>query len=159
MKYFSELLNKPFDTEAECLEAEKEYTAQQKKIQKQLEQAMAEKKAKEEALNKSKKEMAKAIEDATKEKEEALKLYEVARQKAAAILEESNKEVQEILDAANVKVRAAEQKRLDAVIAFNKKFGTYTTTLTGTQAAEEYAKTMKIVDNTFSDILKRLFRF
>ena len=35
MKYYSEKLNKPFDTEEECVKAEKEFDAEQKRIQKE----------------------------------------------------------------------------------------------------------------------------
>lgn len=157
MKYFSELLNKPFDTEADCIKAEKEYKEEQSKISKQLEAALAEKKAKEEAEQKSKKELSKVIEEATKEKAEAEKLYEVAQAKAQKIKEDAKIEANKILSAAADKVKEAEQKRVDAVVAYNKKFGAYTTVLTGEKAADEYNKTLQRLNGIIKDFWNTLW--
>lgn len=152
MKYFSEKLNKTFDTPRACEEAEAQYDKEQERIKKELERAVKEKEQKEAELAKSKKEASKAIEEATASLQEANKLYEVARQKAADILDASNKEANSILDAAAAKVKKAQEERLQAVLAFNKKYGTYTTTLTGKEAADEYQKCLKELSNTFKNI-------
>lgn len=69
MKYYSEILKKAFDTEADCLKAEKEYDAK-----------IAAKKEAEEKKAKERKDRAKEVEDALKRaqeaKEEYLKLLE-----------------------------------------------------------------------------------
>ena len=129
MKYYSELLNKPFDTEKECLQAEKEFKRQQIKEN-----------ATKSAISADKKFMAGKIEEANIKLKEANENYKLARNKAAEILEKSNKEVELILDEAKEVVRKAEQTKLEAVRAFNEKYGAYTTTVTGEQATEEFNK-------------------
>lgn len=150
MKYFSELTNETYNSPEACLEAEKNYKAQQQKMQDDLKRTSAN-------ISKEKKELSKAIEVADNKLTEANKLYEAAQHKAAEILEKSNKEVKEILDAAKKEVKAAEQAKLDAVLAFNKKYGPYTTTLTGTQAAEEFNRNIKRFDNMFESLIRHLW--
>lgn len=154
MKYFSEILNRPFNSEKECLEAEADYKKEQKRLQDEVNKAVAEKKAREEALNTTKKELAKAIESAQTEVDEANSIYEAAREKATSILNEAKSKANEILDAAKVKVREAEQKKYEAIAAFNRKFGPYTTSLTGDQAAKEYNKTLQRISNFWTDFWK-----
>ncbi|WP_300924651.1 hypothetical protein [uncultured Clostridium sp.] len=151
MRVYSDKLNKPFDTEEECIKAEKEYDKEQKRLQDEINKAVADKKAREEALNASKKELAKAIESAQAEVNEANNVYEAAKEKATSIINEAKKKAGEILSTAKVKVREAEQKKYEAISAFNRKFGPYTTTLTGTQAADEYNKTMKRIAENISN--------
>jgi len=150
MKYFSELTKETYDSPEACLEAEKNYKAQQQKIEADLKRTSS-------AISKEKRELSKAIEDADNKLTEANKLYEAAQHKAAEILEKSNKEVKEILDTAKKEVKAAEQAKLDAVLAFNKKYGPYTTTLTGSQAAEEFNRNIKRFDNMFESLIRHLW--
>ena len=158
MKYFSELTNKQYNTPEECLEAEREYKKEQKRLSDEIARAVAEKKAKEEALQASKKELAKHIEEATKEVDEATAIYDAAKEKATSILNEANKKANDILSAASVKVKEAEQKRYEAIAAFNKKFGPYTTTLTGAQAANAYKKSLKSINETFANIWNNFWK-
>ena len=65
MKYFSEELNKAFDTEKECLAAEKKHSEE-----------LAEAKAKKESLAKERADRAKEVEDAYKAAVEAKKAYD-----------------------------------------------------------------------------------
>ena len=159
MKYFSEKTRKTYDTPQACEKAEAEYDAEQKRIQDNLNKAMAEKKAADEQLAKSKKELSKAIETAESELSEANKLYEVAETKAADILSNARKEANQILDAARVKVKSAQQKKYDALMAFNKKFGTYTTTITGEKAIDMYNKAMKEINSNLLSVFDNFFRF
>lgn len=131
MKYFSELLNKPFDTEKECLDAEAKY--QQSK----------------DAVSKRKKELSKAIEDADDKITEANKAYDIAREKAKDILEKTNKEITELLDKAEKAVTDAEQEKLDAVKAFTKEFGTYKVNLTGEKAVDAFNRSLNRFNNFF----------
>lgn len=139
MKYWSELLQKPFDTEKECLQAEKEF--KRKKAQEDVTKS---------AISADKKLMASKIEEADKKLKDANENYKLAKNQAAEILEKSNKEVQEILDVAKESVRQAEKDRLEAVRAFNEKYGAYTTTLTGEQATEEFNKAISKLTNDFN---------
>ena len=131
MKYFSELLNKPFDTEKECLDAEAKY--QQSK----------------DAVSKRKKELSKAIEDADNKITEANKAYDIAREKAKDILEKTNKEITELLDKAEKAVTDAEQEKLDAVKAFTKEFGTYKVNLTGEKSVDAFNRSLNRFNNFF----------
>ena len=110
-------------------------------------------------LNASKKELAKKIEAATAEVDEANEVYEAAKEKAKAILEEAKSKANEILSAAKKKVREAEQKRYEAVSAFNKKFGPYTTTLTGDKAANEYNRTLKRINDSILNFWDSFWKF
>ena len=131
MKYVSESLNKPFDTEKECLDAEAKY--QQSK----------------DAVSKRKKELSKAIEDADDKITEANKAYDIAREKAKDILEKTNKEITELLDKAEKAVTDAEQEKLDAVKAFTKEFGTYKVNLTGEKAVDAFNRSLNRFNNFF----------
>lgn len=159
MKYFSELTNKTYNTEDECLKAEHSYKKEQKRIQDEIEKAVAEKKAKDEAIQASKKELAKAIEEAKAEVDEATAVYDAAKEKAKEILNDANKKINSLLEAAKDKVKTAEQKKYEAIAAFNKKFGPYTTKLTGTEAANEYNKTIKIINDSIHDFWNRFWKF
>lgn len=64
MKYYSEILKKAFDTEADCLKAEKEYNAK-----------LSAKKAAEEKLAKERKDRAKEVEEALKKAQDAKEEY------------------------------------------------------------------------------------
>lgn len=70
MKYLSELLHKKFDTEEECLQAEKEY---QEKQEKELEEKKK--------LREERKARAEEIDVLYKKKEEAIKNYNLAVKK------------------------------------------------------------------------------
>ena len=158
MKYYSEKLNKPFDTEEECVKAEKEFDRQQEQIQKELDEAIAAKKVEDEKLNASKKEMSKTIEEANKKLEEANSVYEVAKQKATEIINEAKQKANEILGAAREKVRLAQEEKYKAVSAFNDKFGPYTISLTGEKAAEEFNRAIKECNNLFGNFWTNLWR-
>ena len=150
MKITSELTGKEYKTVDECLKAEEEY-------KKGLEEKSTTEAKKLNELGKEKKLLAKAIEEAEDKVREAENLYEVARQKAADILDESNKQVEKILSDAREKVKQAEEEKLNAVMKFNKEFGTYKTVITGEKAAEEYNKAVKRFDNMFKDFMKFWF--
>lgn len=150
MKYFSEITNKQYDTPEECVKAEKEFKAQEKKLEEETSKRNAE-------ISKDKKELAKAITDAETKLSEANKLYEVAQQKAADILEKSNKEVTDILETARTAVKKAEEEKLDAILNFNKKYGTYTTTYTGEKAVEEFNRSMSRFRRTVDSFLKNFW--
>lgn len=150
MKITSELTGKEYQTVEECLKAEKEYNDRKEKLKQEEDRKQAN-------LSKRKKALANEIDKADKALTEANKLYEVARGRAAEILEKSNKEVKEIMDTAEQEVKKAERDRLNAIIAFNKEFGTYTTSITGERAAEQFEKSLQRFDNLFGDIFKLLF--
>lgn len=75
MKYYSEKLNKVFDTERECMEAEFKIKEQENLARIQKEKALREEKEKKEALAAERKEMAEKVETARKAYLEAQKAY------------------------------------------------------------------------------------
>ena len=152
MKYYSEKLEKTFNSEKECLDAEAKYEREKRDRQIELDKAVAE-------SNKTKKELSRVIENAQAEVDEANSLYDVAKEKAQQILKEANIKASDILNAAKEKVKVAEEKKYKAVADFNKKFGPYSTTLTGDRAANEYKKILKGFDNVFSDLWSSFWRF
>jgi len=75
MKYYSEKLNKVFDTERECMEAEFKVKEQENLARIQKEKALREEKEKKEALAAERKVMADKVETARKAYLEAQKAY------------------------------------------------------------------------------------
>lgn len=152
MRYVSDKTGKSYDTEKECLKAEKEFDLEQERKEKEVELQKG-------LISKEKKELADRITEAEIELEKANKEYELAQDKATEILERSNKEVKEILDPAREKVKAAERAKRDAIIEFNKKFGVYTTKYTGEKAIEEFNKALNSYRfyDPFFDILKKFW--
>ena len=136
MKYYSEVLGKSFNTEKECLDAEASFAIKNN--------------ATKSAARQEKKASADKVEQANIKLKQANEAYKVAQNKAAEILEKSNKEVREILDKAKDVVRQAEKERLDAIKDFNKKYGAYTTTLTGEEAEQEFNRVLDKFRKTFN---------
>ncbi len=139
MKYYSEKLNKFYDSVDECTKAEEEEDLKQSNISKQ------------------KKELSKAIEDADNKLKEANKLYHIAQDKAKEILEKSNKEIHDILDVAEENVKKAEEEKLNAIIKFNKEFGSYKVALTNEDAMDAFDRSFERFDKTIKNIFKNFW--
>lgn len=140
MKYYSDILNKIFDSEAECLNAEKIYKDEQ--VKRDLE-----KREKASLISKEKKELADAIESAEAKVSKAYENYEIAKEKVKEILEKSNKEALSILNPAKQEIKDAQKERYTAISEFNKKFGTYTKQYTGTKAYEEFKRATSWIED------------
>ena len=142
MKYYSEKLKTTFNTEKECLNAEASFQTKES-IEKSL-----------------KKQYSQRIENAETKLTNANHLYNVAKEKAKKILEDSNKQIEEILKAAQTEVEKASTEKLNAICEFNKKFGNYTTTLTGEKAAieaENYLKDMRSMLYPFTEWFSKIW--
>lgn len=138
MKYFSEKTNKSYDTEKECINAEKQFDLEQKEKEKKVSE-----------VSKRKKELANRIEEAEKKISEANKLYDIAKETATSIINEANKKAKELLTNAQEELKKAGAEKFNAVREFNKEFGTYTTTITGEKAAEDFEKIIRHFNNIF----------
>ena len=136
--FYSEKLNKNFDTEQECIKAEKAF-----------DDAKATENEKKALLSKQKKELSDKVVDADRKVDEAYKAYEVAREKAAAIVEKARKEAEEILHDAARNVEKATEERMNHIQAFNKEFGPYMTSYVGDKAVEEYNKIIRRMRDIF----------
>lgn len=140
MKYYSELTKKAYDTEEDCINAEKMF-------------AEEEAKKKEEAsnLSKEKRELAKLIEDAENELDEAYHFYTEAKEDADKIVSDAEKEAAKIIDEACTKVKAAQRKRYEAIANFNKRFGVYTAHYDGDKALKELRRSTEWINNVFGN--------
>ena len=143
MKYYSEELNKVFDTAEELNTAE----AEKHKAEEEMNRKNA-------LASKEKKELANAIEKADEELDEAYKQLDLAREKAKEIQREALKKVEETLHPAEEAVKAALDRRYKCVKEFNDKYGVFTTTLTGAKAAEEMSRVWKTFDNFLDDFFR-----
>ena len=146
MKYISDLTGKTYDSAEECTKADEAYEQEKK--------AKEEQKAKEQALiSKEKKELADAVDAANKKIEDAYTGLEEAKKKAREILENSYKEAERIISEAKKPVTEAEKEKRDAMIAYNKKYGTYQRVYTGEEAEKEFAR----INKYFNDSIRSLF--
>lgn len=150
MKYYSEILDKAFDTEEECFKAEQQHKDMLAKQKQETQKT-------EKNQSKAKKELADKVKQAEKNLDQAKKEYNQAEDKVAEILERSNKEITEILTAAKKKVAEAERLKRDALLAFNKEFGAYTKVYTGEQAIEEFNRAWSKISNPFFTFLRNLW--
>ena len=132
MKYYSEILNKLYESEKELKDAEKAYN--DKNLQKEN----------------TKKELSNKIEAAEVALDAAHKNYEVVREEAAKLMDESNKQIVKMMNEAKDRITAAEKARTDAIVAFNQQFGTYRANYTGDRAKRESERINKIVNDLFS---------
>lgn len=131
MKFYSETLNKLFDSEKELKDAEKAF--EDKNLLKEN----------------TKKELSVRIEVAEEALDAAHKNYEAVREEAAKILDESNKQVIKMMNDAKAQITEAEKARTDAIVAFNQQFGTYRANYTGERAKRESERVNKMVDDMF----------
>jgi sugar-specific transcriptional regulator TrmB len=132
MKFYSETLNKLYDSEKELKAAEKAFNDQN--LQKEN----------------TKKELSTKIEVAEVALDEAHKNYEAVREEAAKLMDESNKQIIKMMNDAKAKITEAEKARTDAIVAFNQQFGTYRANYTGERAKRESDRINKIVNDIFS---------
>jgi len=134
MKFYSEKLNKLFDSEKELKSAEKAFD------EKNL------------VTENTKKELSKRIEAAEDAVDAAHKNYEVVKQEAAKLMDESNKQIANMLNEAKEKITSAEKDRTDAIVAFNQQFGTYRANYTGERAKRESERINQMVNDMFKVI-------
>ncbi len=132
MKFYSEELQKLFDTEKELKDAEKAFKDRQ--LVKET----------------TKKELSQKIEDADKAVDDAYKNYEKAREYAAKLMDESNKEIIKIMEDAKAAIAKAEKARTDAIIAFNQQFGTYRANYSGERAKRESERVNRLIEDLFN---------
>lgn len=147
MKYYSELTKKYYDNDAECLKAEAEFTATK-------EAEEAKKKELANQISKEKKELSDAIDVASEALAEAYHDYEEAKKIVAELKEEFNKKAKDILDPAEECVRDAQKAKTDAIMAFTKRFGTYSMLYTGDKAYNEFKLASSWFDNFLNDVFK-----
>ena len=143
MKYYSDIVNKVFDSEEECVNAEKEFNEKK-------EAAEAERKAKAALVSKEKKELSDAVEAAESKLSKAYEEYDLAKEEVKKILEESNQKALDILNPAKEAIREAQKERYTAISEFNKKYGIYTAQYTGDRAFKEFKRATNWIEDFFN---------
>lgn len=133
MKFYSEKLDKVFDTTAELVAAETQADHKAEEEAKAAEKALIskEKKGYADAVKKAEDEVAKAQEEFNKVRKEA---YEECRNK----IREASKVLSE-----------KQEARYEALKAFNEKYGPYTKTYTGENAYNEFKKAVDSFNDFF----------
>ena len=114
MKYFSDLTNKTYDSEAECVEAEKIFKEEELKKVEKLN-----------ATSKRKKELSKLIEAADLEADKEYQNYQQAKEEASKVIAEAEAKADKMIREAAKRVSDARKKKYQAISNFNKEFGTY----------------------------------
>lgn len=136
--FYSEELDKYFESEEACVKAELEV------------KRAAELKAKqEEEKAESRKTAAKAVEAAEVAVDNAYKEFEQARKEATEIVNEAKKMADEILTKARKTLTDAQRERYNAIAAFNSKYGVYTQRYTGERARDEFNKGVARIQDLF----------
>lgn len=147
MKYYSEKLDKMFDTPEALQEAEATKSAKKKRgITADMNECTP--------AVPTRKELATAVESADEAVKDAYAKYETAKVKAEELSKKYLEEVEAILEPARKTVREAEQKRYEAIRKFNDSFGAYQVTYTGSRAADELMKAINNINaktNLFRD--------
>lgn len=129
MKYYSEKLDKLFESEKLLVEEEKKYDLAKAKEEKEQQKYMA-----------SKKEMASKIENANAEIENARENYAKIYDEAQKKIETAKAEAEKMLIPARAKVKDAQYKKYMAVKEFNQNYGPYTVSYTGEKAYNEFRR-------------------
>lgn len=151
MKYMSELLNKTFDSPEACIQAEKDYQAEQDRIKKELEKAAKEKEAKEELVAKDKKALVKDIDAAKVVLDEAYSLLNSAKEQYRSLIEKAKEEGQKLISAANTKVKEASKDYYSCIKKYNDKYGTYYRTITNKDILKNFGRIFDL-DDLFNSI-------
>ena len=149
MKFYSEKLDKLFDTAEELQAAE----APKKKKKATAEQAVVD----ETATVPTRKELATAVEAADERVKQAYADYETAKAKAEELSKKYLEEINAILDPAQKAVKEAERLRYEAIRNFNDSYGAYQVTYTGAKAADEMMKAISNINSRANKIFRDMF--
>lgn len=136
MKYYSEVLNKVFDSEDEVISAEAEYADELKKQEENKKLVSKEKKA-----------LAQEIEDADVALDKAYKVYEDAKQQVVEVKREADKKCQDIMKEAKKQLKDAQDVKFAKVQKFNDAYGPYSVSYTGDRALKEMNRHLSWFDD------------
>lgn len=135
--FYSDVLNKYFDSEEECKKAESEHALAKRAEEEKKNEISKQKKVLADDIEKAEKELDAAYSKLEIAREESDRIYSDAKASVNQIYKEANEKVKILMDEAKAEVRKAQQNKVEAVKKFNEKFGVYTTTYTGNKALEE----------------------
>lgn len=157
MKFYSEKLDKLFDTQEALAEAEnsavnkkkKKTVTSQPEVVAPVEDAVAQ--------VPSKKQLAMDVESADEKLKEAYANYESAKIKVEELSKKYLAEVNEILEPAQKCVKDAEKNRYEAIRKFNDSYGAYQVTYTGARAADEMMKAISNINARADKMFRDMF--
>ena len=140
MKYYSEVLEKFFDSSDALLNEEAKHL---EKIAKE-EEVLAKKRS---AESNRKKELANAIDKCEEELDIAYKNLNTVKKECRELVKIYEDQMNEMLTPAEEAVKKAQENRLEAIRAFNKEFGVFKTTYTDERAQREMQRTAELFNN------------
>ena len=149
MKFYSEKLDKLFDTPEELQAAE----TSKKKKKAVNEQPVVD----ESATMPTRKELASAVEAADERVKQAYADYETAKGKAEELSKKYLEEINALLDPAQKAVKEAERLRYEAIRNFNDSYGAYQVTYTGAKAADEMMKAISNINSRANKMFRDMF--
>lgn len=159
MKYYSEKLDKVFDT-PEALEEAESTTCTCNNVDDNFEdEKLGDTETKE--LNKipSKKQLAADVDEADEKVKDAYAEYEVAKKQIEELSKTYLESVDAILTPAKEAVKKAEEERYAAIRKFNNYYGAYQTVLTGDRAAKEMIRAINEINSIQRKIWNNTFWF
>lgn len=149
MKFYSEKLDKLFDTPEDLQAAE----TSKKKKKVSAEQPVVD----ETATVPTRKELAAAVEAADEQVKQAYADYETAKVKVEELSKKYLDEINSLLDPAQKAVKEAERLRYEAIRNFNDSYGAYQVTYTGARAADEMMKAINNINSRASKLFRDMF--
>ena len=155
MKYYSEKLDRLFDSPEELAAAEAP-KARKKKIASVVTEASD---VPVQEAPPSRKQLAAEVEAADEAVKEAYVNYESAKVKAEELSKKYLAEVNAILEPAKKAVKDAEKVRYEAIRKFNDSYGAYQVTYTGARAADEMMKAISNVNSRANSLIRDMFWF
>lgn len=159
MKFYSEKLDRLFDTAEDLAEAEAKVKKKKKAIVAQETTEAPIEPATEQPTVPSRKELATAVETAEAHVKEAYSNYEAAKAKAEEVSKKYLEEINNILEPAKKAVKVAETARYEAIRNFNESYGAYQVTYTGARAAEEMVQAINNINARANKMFRDLFWF
>lgn len=156
MKFYSEKLDKLFDSQEELLAAESSV-----KTSKKRKSVVTDNTATTESVNQSptRKELAAEVESADEAVRIAYANYETAKNKVEELSKTYLNELNSILEPAEKAVKEAEHKRYEAIQRFNDSYGAYQVTYTGARAADEMMKAISRINSQANKLFRDMFWF
>ena len=158
MKYYSETLEKLFNSEDELFAAEEraEKLANEEKERKN--KLSADKKMAATKVQLATEEYDKAVDRFESKKKEILKELDTAEDEAAKIIDKANNVAEAKLEEAKEELRKAKIAKINAIKEFEDSYGPYKTVLTGDAAKKEWEKIESSI-NEYDKWLNKLFQF
>lgn len=154
MKFYSEKLDRMFDSMDELLNAENQPRKNSKKTTSET--------SPQESTKVTKKQLVTNIENADKELEAAHTNMTAVKEQVEQLSKKYLDEVEGLLTPAKERIKTAEIEKFKAIQEFNKYYGAYQVTYTGDKAAKEFSRARNLQGSLFDlfgtgDLFKYIF--